>query len=136
MSSIASDPCDYDMGFVKGLGTKMIDFPIFEERRDPEAHIDWKWQCLALGWWNQAGKLRTLHENTHPLTWEELKELMRFKYVPRGYTKLFNVDPRRPILRRKVGICGALGLDLVLDDGYSMNYITPEVVAYLGLPRL
>uniref|UniRef100_M1DXB0 Uncharacterized protein n=1 Tax=Solanum tuberosum TaxID=4113 RepID=M1DXB0_SOLTU len=61
---------------------------------------------------------------------------MRFKYVPKRYTKLFNVDPRRPVLRTKVGICGALGLDLVLDDGYNMNYITPEVVACLGLPRL
>uniref|UniRef100_M1DT36 Uncharacterized protein n=1 Tax=Solanum tuberosum TaxID=4113 RepID=M1DT36_SOLTU len=52
------------------------------------------------------------------------------------YIKLFNVDPRRPILRPKVGICRALGLDLVLDDGYNMNYITLDVVAYLGLPRL
>ncbi|KAH0715950.1 hypothetical protein KY284_008855 [Solanum tuberosum] len=27
-------------------------------------------------------------------------------------------------------------IDLVLDDGYNLNYITSEVVAYLGLPRL
>jgi len=52
------------------------------------------------------------------------------------YTKLVNVDQRRPVLRTKVGICGALGLDLVLDDRYNLNYITPEVVAYLGLPQL
>ncbi|KAH0665206.1 hypothetical protein KY285_026412 [Solanum tuberosum] len=30
----------------------------------------------------------------------------------------------------------ALGFDLAIDDGYNLNYITPEVVAYLGLPRL
>ncbi|KAH0693243.1 hypothetical protein KY285_020340 [Solanum tuberosum] len=62
--------------------------------------------------------------------------LMRFKYVPKGFTKLYNVDPRRQVLRTNVDICGALGLDLVLDDGYNQNYITPSVVAYLGLPRL
>ncbi|KAH0776600.1 hypothetical protein KY290_008011 [Solanum tuberosum] len=61
---------------------------------------------------------------------------MRFSYVPKGYTNLFNVDPRRPVLKTKVGIFGAFGLDLVLDDGYNLNYITPEVVVYLGLPRL
>ncbi|KAH0706071.1 hypothetical protein KY289_011147 [Solanum tuberosum] len=61
---------------------------------------------------------------------------MRFKYVPKGYTKLFNVDLRRPVLRKKVGICGSLGFDLVIDDGYNLNYITPEVVAFLGLPQL
>uniref|UniRef100_M1D876 Uncharacterized protein n=1 Tax=Solanum tuberosum TaxID=4113 RepID=M1D876_SOLTU len=61
---------------------------------------------------------------------------MRFKYVSKGYTKLFNVDPRRPVLKTKVGICGALGFDLVIDDGYNLNYITLEVVSYLGLPRL
>lgn len=157
MPSIASDPCDYDMGCVKGLSTKMIDFPIFEGRRDPKAYLDWEWQCeqtfqcydlrgperplyalshlkgLALGWWTQEKRLCALQGNTHPLTWEELKRLMRFKYVPKGYTKLFNVDPRRPVLRTKVGICGALGFDLVIDDGYNLNYITPEVVAYLGL---
>ncbi|KAH0701871.1 hypothetical protein KY285_016149 [Solanum tuberosum] len=60
----------------------------------------------------------------------------RFKYVPKGYIKLFNFDPRRPVLWTKVCICGALGLDLFLDDGYNLNYNTPEVVAYLGLPRL
>ncbi|KAH0685547.1 hypothetical protein KY285_016089 [Solanum tuberosum] len=149
----------YD-GCVKGLRTKMIDFLIFEGRRDPEAYLDWEWQCektfqthdlrgqelplyalfhlkgLALGWWTQEGRLRTLQGNTHPLTWEELKRLMRFRYVPKGYTKLFNVDLRRLVLRTKVGICGALGLDLVLDDEYNLNYITPDVVAYLGLPRL
>ncbi|KAH0652700.1 hypothetical protein KY289_030378 [Solanum tuberosum] len=129
-------------------------------RCDPEAYLDWEWQCewtfqtndlrgqerplydlfhlkgLALGWWTQEGRLRTLQGNTHPLTWEELKRLMRFRYVSKGYTKLLNVDPRRPVLRTKVGICEALGLELVLDDGYNLNYITPEVVAYLGLPRL
>uniref|UniRef100_M1B3J5 Uncharacterized protein n=1 Tax=Solanum tuberosum TaxID=4113 RepID=M1B3J5_SOLTU len=61
---------------------------------------------------------------------------MRFKYVPKGYTKLFNVNPRRPVIMTKVGICQALGFDLAIDDGYNLNYITPEVVAYLGLPRL
>uniref|UniRef100_M1DG91 Retrotransposon polyprotein n=1 Tax=Solanum tuberosum TaxID=4113 RepID=M1DG91_SOLTU len=87
-------------------------------------------------WWTQEERLRALQGNTHPLTWEELKRLMRFKYVPKGYIKLFNVDPRRPDLRTKVGICGALGVDLVLDDGYNLNYIPPEVVTYLGLPQL
>ncbi|KAH0698453.1 hypothetical protein KY284_012668 [Solanum tuberosum] len=61
---------------------------------------------------------------------------MRFKYVLKGYTKLFNDNLRTPVLRTKVGICGALGLDLVLDDGHNMNYITLELVAYLGLPLL
>lgn len=46
----------------------------------------------------------------------------------------FNVDPRRLILRKKVGIYGDLGFGLVIDDGYNLNYITLEVVAYLGLP--
>ncbi|KAH0641914.1 hypothetical protein KY290_033528 [Solanum tuberosum] len=93
MSSIAPDPYDYDMGCVKGLGTKMIDFPIFEGRHDPEAYLDWEWQCeqvfqghdlrgpkrplyalghlkgFALGWWTQEERLRTLQGNTHPLTW-------------------------------------------------------------------
>ncbi|KAH0700761.1 hypothetical protein KY290_015652 [Solanum tuberosum] len=65
---------------VKGLGSKRIDFPIFEGRRDPEVYLDWRLQCeqtfqnhdltgqdrplyalfylkgLALGLWNQAGK--------------------------------------------------------------------------------
>uniref|UniRef100_M1DA68 Uncharacterized protein n=1 Tax=Solanum tuberosum TaxID=4113 RepID=M1DA68_SOLTU len=156
MSPIASDPGYYDMGCVKGLGTKRIDFPIFEGRRDPEAYLDWEWQCekifqrhdlrgpeqplyalghlkgLALGWWTQEERLRALQGNTHPLAWEGLKGLMRFKYVPKRYTKLFNVDPRRPVLRTKVGICGALGLDLILDDGYNLNYITPEVDSYVG----
>ncbi|KAH0776748.1 hypothetical protein KY290_008159 [Solanum tuberosum] len=98
-------------------------------------HIPLK-KGLALGWWTQEERLRKLQGNTHALTWEGLKGLMRFKYVPKGYTKLFNVDPRRLVLRTKVGICGALGFDLVIDDGYNLNYITPEVVAYLGLPRL
>uniref|UniRef100_M1DPE4 Histidine-rich protein n=1 Tax=Solanum tuberosum TaxID=4113 RepID=M1DPE4_SOLTU len=147
-------------GCVKGLGTKRIDFPIFKRWCDPEIYLDWEWQCeqifqchdfrgpeqplytlghlkgLALGWWTQEERFRTLQGSTHPLTWEGLKGLMMFKYVPKGYTKVFNVDPRRPVLRTKVGICGNLGFDLVIDDGYNLNYITPEVVAYLGLPRL
>ncbi|KAH0773699.1 hypothetical protein KY290_010836 [Solanum tuberosum] len=90
---------------VKGLGTKMIDFPIFKGN----TYIDWEWQCeqifqrhdlvglerrplyalgnlkgLALGWWTQEERLRTLQRNTHPLTWEGLKGLMWFKYVPKG----------------------------------------------------
>ncbi|KAH0652691.1 hypothetical protein KY289_030369 [Solanum tuberosum] len=44
MSLIASDLGYYDMGCVKGLDTKRIDFPIFEGRRDPEAYLDWEWQ--------------------------------------------------------------------------------------------
>ncbi|KAH0761445.1 hypothetical protein KY290_017518 [Solanum tuberosum] len=38
------------------------------------------------------------------------------EYVPKGYTRLYNVDQRRQVLRIKVEICGALGFDLVLDD--------------------
>ncbi|KAK6773841.1 hypothetical protein RDI58_029080 [Solanum bulbocastanum] len=147
-------------GYVKVLDTKGIEFPIFKGWHDPEAYLDWEWQCeqifqchdlkglerslfalgrlkgLALGWWTQEQRLLTLQRNTHPLTWEELKRLMRFKYMPMGYTKLFNVDLRRPVLRKMVGICGALGFDLVINDGYNLNYITLEMVAYLGLPRL
>ncbi|KAH0751730.1 hypothetical protein KY285_004878 [Solanum tuberosum] len=122
MSSIASDPCDNDIGCVKGL-----ERPLYAL-----SHL----KGLALGWWTQEKRLCALQENTHPLTWEELKRLMRFKYVPKGYTKLFNVNPRRLVLRTKVGICGALRFDLVTDDGYNLNYITLEVVAYLGLPRI
>ncbi|KAH0724868.1 hypothetical protein KY284_000733 [Solanum tuberosum] len=72
----------------------------------------------------------------YPLSWKELKGLMRFKYVPKGYTKLYNVDPRRQILRIKVDIFRALGFDLVLDDCFNLNYITPSTVAYLRLPRI
>ncbi|KAH0709191.1 hypothetical protein KY284_010618 [Solanum tuberosum] len=124
-------------GYVKGLGTKMIDFPIFKGWRDPEAYLDWEWQCeqifqrhdlrgperplyaldhlkgLSLGWWNQARKLNTPR-----------------KYPPIDMGRIERVD------EVQVGICGALGLDLVLDDRYNLNYITPEVVAYLGLPQL
>uniref|UniRef100_M1DY19 Uncharacterized protein n=1 Tax=Solanum tuberosum TaxID=4113 RepID=M1DY19_SOLTU len=75
MSSIASDTCDYDMGdygcddegyecnahlsgygnqgqvwkeCVKGLGTKIIDFPIFKGWRDPETYVDREWQCTSV----------------------------------------------------------------------------------------
>ncbi|KAH0689354.1 hypothetical protein KY289_016712 [Solanum tuberosum] len=58
------------------------------------------------------------------------------EYVPKGYTRLYNVDQRRQVLRIKVEICGALGFDLVLDDWYNQNYITSSMVAYLRLPRL
>ncbi|KAH0743101.1 hypothetical protein KY290_031094 [Solanum tuberosum] len=68
-------------GYVKGLGTKRIDFPISKGWPDPEAYLDWEWQCeqilqrrdlrdperplytlghlkgLALGWWTQKGRL-------------------------------------------------------------------------------
>lgn len=90
---------------VTNLHTKWIDFPIFKRRCDTEEYLDWEWQYekiiqrrdlrgperplysfhhlkgLALGWWNQAGKLRTLHENTHLFTWRESKGLLRLKYV-------------------------------------------------------
>ncbi|KAK4723840.1 hypothetical protein R3W88_026619 [Solanum pinnatisectum] len=32
-------------GCIKGLRTKMIDFPIFKGWRHPEAYLDWEWQC-------------------------------------------------------------------------------------------
>uniref|UniRef100_M1DSM5 Gag protein n=1 Tax=Solanum tuberosum TaxID=4113 RepID=M1DSM5_SOLTU len=103
-------------GCVKDLHTKMIDFPIFEGRRDPEAYLDWEWQCeqtfqihdlrgqdrplyslfhlkgFALGWWTQEERLLTLQGNTHPLTWEELKRLIRFRYEPKRYLMLIETN--------------------------------------------
>ncbi|KAH0689497.1 hypothetical protein KY289_016855 [Solanum tuberosum] len=143
-------------GCVKGLDTKRVSFPIFKGRRDPEAYLDWEWQCeknfqnhdlrgnersmyalihfksLALSWWKQAGKLRTLNGNANPLTWKEFKGIMRFKYVPQGYTKLYNVDPRRQVLRMKVDICGVMGFDIGLDDYCNLNHITPSTDSYVG----
>ncbi|KAH0655578.1 hypothetical protein KY285_030460 [Solanum tuberosum] len=66
---------------VKGLDNKRIDFPISKGWPDPEAYLDWEWQCeqilqchdwrdperpffahghlkgLPLGWWTQEGRL-------------------------------------------------------------------------------
>ncbi|KAH0672853.1 hypothetical protein KY290_025091 [Solanum tuberosum] len=77
-----------------------------------------------------------LNGNANPLTLGELKWLMRFKYVPKGYRKLYNVDPRRQVLKIQVDIYGALGFDIVLDDWCNRNYITPSTVAYLRLPQI
>ncbi|KAH0728098.1 hypothetical protein KY284_003963 [Solanum tuberosum] len=99
-------------GCVRGLGTQRVSLPIFEGKCDPEAYLDWEWQCEqnfqnhdmgdieqsmyaleyfkghALSWWKHAGWLRGLNGNTNPLTWGELKWLMRFKYVPKGLLEI------------------------------------------------
>uniref|UniRef100_M1DZ52 Uncharacterized protein n=1 Tax=Solanum tuberosum TaxID=4113 RepID=M1DZ52_SOLTU len=87
-----------------------------------------EFEILSFGW------LRELNGNAYPLIWGELKLLMRFKYVPKWYPKLYHVDPGRQGLRLKFDICGSLGLYLVLDDWCNLNYITPFTVAYLRLP--
>ncbi|KAH0641975.1 hypothetical protein KY290_033577 [Solanum tuberosum] len=76
-----------------------------------------------------------LNGNANPLTWEELKELMRFKYVPKEYTKVYNGYSRRHVLRIKVDIYGSFVFYLVLDDWCNLNYIAPSTVAYLRLPK-
>ncbi|KAH0773911.1 hypothetical protein KY290_011048 [Solanum tuberosum] len=104
---------------VRGLCPKRVNLPIFDGKCDPEAYLDWEWKCeqnfknhdlddieksmyalghlkgLALSWWKHMGWLRELNGNANPLTWGELKWLMRFKYIPKGYTKLYNVYPKR-----------------------------------------
>ena len=32
-------------GCVRGLDTKRVILPIFEEKCDPGAYLDWEWQC-------------------------------------------------------------------------------------------
>lgn len=137
----------------------MIYFLIIDERSYPKAQLDQEQQCnqsfknnylrgidqpiyalfhligLALVWQNHAGKLQTLQENTDQLTKEELKGMMRFMYVPIGYTNHFNVDLGTQVLRTKVGIFVTLGISLVLNDGYHLKYVSSHVVVYINVVR-
>ncbi|KAF3666328.1 hypothetical protein FXO37_10617 [Capsicum annuum] len=53
---------------------------------------------------------------------------------PRDTCMLYNIDPRRSVLSRKVTIYGIPGCLIVLHDSYYRNYIMPSMVDYLELP--
>ncbi|KAF3683810.1 hypothetical protein FXO38_00578 [Capsicum annuum] len=83
-------------------------------------------QGLTLLWWELIRKFGR--------TWSFLKGLMRSAHVPMGYTKLYNVDPRRNVHFGKVSICVIPGCLLVLDDWCYRNYIIPPMVDHIGIP--
>ena len=88
-----------------------MSIPIFTGREDADAYLEWAEQCdqifrvhnlsdqrhvnltlvefsgCALTWWNQIQENQLVLGCEHINTWEEMKQVMRRRFVPSSYQR-------------------------------------------------
>jgi hypothetical protein len=86
-----------------------LSIPKFTKREDADAYLEWAEQCdqifrvhnllyqrhvnlvsveffgYALTWWNQIQENQLMLGREHINTWEEMKQVMRRRFVPSSY---------------------------------------------------
>uniref|UniRef100_M1D8L3 Uncharacterized protein n=1 Tax=Solanum tuberosum TaxID=4113 RepID=M1D8L3_SOLTU len=124
---------EHARGLTLTLRVKMVPMMIPEHVTLPTPRIKVR-SCIGLV--DSRGKAPNTLRKYPPVDMGRIEEPDEVQVCAKGVHKAFQCRSKKTNFRTKVGIYGALRLDLVIDDGYNLNYITPEVVAYLGLPRL
>jgi len=105
-----------DLGDIdRNLGSVKLKIPAFKGKTDPEAYLDWKKKVemvfdihryseekkvklavveftdYAMVWWERLVVERRRNKERPVSTWEELKTIMKKRYVPKHYYReLFN----------------------------------------------